>query len=479
MARTGRDLTGQKFGKLTVLGFGGYEQNKRQRVAMWNCHCDCGSDCQVEGYLLVSGRRKSCGCIRRAADQMEGERFGKLVVLGADPDNQTTLQKVLCRCDCGNVRSVATRELKNGKITSCGCDGTIRRSTEDFMERQYDAGMEALRVEFRQGKYTQIHTLKEWVYVWIREMLQGVVKPTTIRMYAETMKHHIFPALGEEQLQGLSGEKLEAWLALLSRQSVTGTRTGKMTEGTVRNVLSVLSGSLRDAQKYGLIDSNPCLDVHFFEKKDQSSDCRSWLQPEQIRQLEPVLVSYKDEDGYPLGLGFQLVLYTGITLSEAAALRWKDVDFQEKILNIRYFVAMKRTRPEDERVYDLEKLTGRKNRKVPVPDFMVQMLKSIKERYQGNPEDFVLGNQAQEPVRVDRMRAALQRRSHMCGMDTVTPRMLRDTYAMRAVQAGATSDLIAELMGFASSQQVIRRYMPANKMNERELLDRMFGNRTS
>lgn len=58
MARTGRDLTGQKFGKLTVLGFGGYEQIKRQRVAMWNCHCDCGSDCQVEGYLLVSGRRK-------------------------------------------------------------------------------------------------------------------------------------------------------------------------------------------------------------------------------------------------------------------------------------------------------------------------------------------------------------------------------------------------------------------------------------
>ena len=107
MARTGRDLTGQKFGKLTVLGFGGYEQNKRQRVAMWNCHCDCGSDCQVEGYLLVSGRRKSCGCIRRAADQMEGERFGKLVVLGADPENHTTLQKVLCRCDCGNVRSVA------------------------------------------------------------------------------------------------------------------------------------------------------------------------------------------------------------------------------------------------------------------------------------------------------------------------------------------------------------------------------------
>ena len=462
-----------------VLGFCGYEQNARQRVAMWNCHCDCGSDCQVEGYLLVSGRRKSCGCIRRAAEQMTGERFGKLVVLGEDPDNKTTLKKVLCRCDCGTVRSVATRDLKNGKITSCGCDGTVRRSASDFMERQYDAGLEALRVDFRQGNYVQIHTLKEWVYVWIREVLHGVVKPTTIRMYAETMEHHIFPILGEQKLQNLSEEKLEDWLTSLSRQSVTGTRTGKMTEGTVRNVLSVLSGSLRDAQKYGLIDHNPCLDVHFFDKKDNNGDCRIWLEPEQVRQLEPVLASYTDEDGYPLGLGFQLVLYTGITLSEAAALRWEDVDFQNKTLKIRYFVAMKRTRPEDDRVYELEKLTGRKNRLVPVPDFMMRTLDKLQKSYQGNPEDFVLGNQAQEPVRVDRMRAALQRRSHMCGMDTVTPRMLRDTYAMRAVQAGATSDLIAQLMGFASSQQVIRRYMPANKMNERELLDRMFGNRTS
>ncbi len=171
---------------------------------------------------------------------MEGERFGKLVVLGADSENHTTLQKVLCRCDCGNVRSVATRELKNGKITSCGCDEPLRHNPSDFLERQYDVELESLRQAFRQGNFTQIHTLKEWVYVWIREVLQGVVKPTTIRMYAETMEHHIFPALGEEQLQELSGEQLEDWLELLSRQSVTGTRTGKMTEGTVSPLIRPL-----------------------------------------------------------------------------------------------------------------------------------------------------------------------------------------------------------------------------------------------
>ena len=82
---------------------------------------------------------------------MEGERFGKLVVLGADSENHTTLQKVLCRCDCGNVRSVATRELKNGKITSCGCDEPLRHNPSDFLERQYDVELESLRLAFRQG----------------------------------------------------------------------------------------------------------------------------------------------------------------------------------------------------------------------------------------------------------------------------------------------------------------------------------------
>ena len=36
---------------------------------------------------------------------------------------------------------------------------------------------------------------------------------------------------------------------------------GKMKEGTIRNTLSVLSGCLRDAQKRGMIQDNPCVKV--------------------------------------------------------------------------------------------------------------------------------------------------------------------------------------------------------------------------
>ncbi len=136
MPRTGKDLTGQKFGKLMVLGFGGYKQNARQRVSLWDCYCDCGNTCKVEGYLLTSGRRKSCGCIRQTADKMIGQRYGKLVVIKEDPDNQTTQKKVICRCDCGNIKSIITRNLKSGKTESCGCDNPAKKNWIDFQSQQ-------------------------------------------------------------------------------------------------------------------------------------------------------------------------------------------------------------------------------------------------------------------------------------------------------------------------------------------------------
>lgn len=56
------DLTGQKFGRLTVLSR--YEENNR-RYAQWLCKCDCGNTKIVRTDLLKSGGVRSCGCIAR------------------------------------------------------------------------------------------------------------------------------------------------------------------------------------------------------------------------------------------------------------------------------------------------------------------------------------------------------------------------------------------------------------------------------
>lgn len=325
--------------------------------------------------------------------------------------------------------------------------------------------------------FLEIRTLSDWVRVWLQKVLPNVVKGTTIEMYRNTMEHHILPELGEKELGEITEQTVRNWVSRLAASEIPGTSGGRMTEGTVRNTLSVLSGCLRDAQKYGLIEQNPCSSVAWTLKCKNVGEERGWLTEEQILLLEPALAEYSDQDGYPAGIGFCLLLYSGITLSEDCALRWEDVDLTGERLLLKNVLLLRRNSPEngEMRSYELEELSGRRKREVPVPGSLMKRLAEVREQYQGGPEDFVLCAPGQGPVPMDRMRAALLRRGNSCGIRNLTPRVLRDTYAMRAVQAGAGSDIIAELMGFASPQQVIRRYMPKTVTDKKELVQKMFG----
>lgn len=55
------NLTGQKYGRLTVIkrSF----PNSERRKARWLCKCECGKEKVVDGYHLREGHTKSCGCL--------------------------------------------------------------------------------------------------------------------------------------------------------------------------------------------------------------------------------------------------------------------------------------------------------------------------------------------------------------------------------------------------------------------------------
>lgn len=111
------DLSGQKFGKLTVLETL-YNYNGKNR-ATYKCKCECGNIVYISSNSIH--RQQSCGCSRRI-DSMFGQRFGKLIVTEMLYDykkNGETYCK--CDCDCGNTLIIRANGLKTGNTTSCGC----------------------------------------------------------------------------------------------------------------------------------------------------------------------------------------------------------------------------------------------------------------------------------------------------------------------------------------------------------------------
>ena len=117
-----KDLSGQTFGKLTVVSLAG-SSNRR---AMWLCKCECGNEKTVVGDSLTSGSTKSCGCITKPFKDLTGQTFGKLTVVSLAGRDKWNIRTWLCKCECGNEKTVAGGKLTSGGTKSCGCINNIK-----------------------------------------------------------------------------------------------------------------------------------------------------------------------------------------------------------------------------------------------------------------------------------------------------------------------------------------------------------------
>ena len=67
------DLTGAKFGRLTVLR---RAPNVKERISCWLCICSCGKECVIRTMSLRHVGCKSCGCLRRDVTSAKNETHG-------------------------------------------------------------------------------------------------------------------------------------------------------------------------------------------------------------------------------------------------------------------------------------------------------------------------------------------------------------------------------------------------------------------
>ncbi len=115
------DLTGRKFGKLTVLK---RDESARPGRSKWVCECDCGNMVSVYRNHLVSGQTVSCGCASKYINLKPiptGTRFGKLTVIEITDRKHRSTYMYSCKCDCGNTCLVSRNQLISGGVKSCGC----------------------------------------------------------------------------------------------------------------------------------------------------------------------------------------------------------------------------------------------------------------------------------------------------------------------------------------------------------------------
>lgn len=138
-----RDLTGMRFGTLTVIKRVDKPAHLKKDGVYWLCRCDCGNERIVLACNLTTGHTTNCGCVQRqktserCLKDLTGMKFGRLTVIKraenyVSPKGDTNT-RWLCLCDCGKYVVVSQSRLMSGNTKSCGC---LRR--EMSSERKLD-----------------------------------------------------------------------------------------------------------------------------------------------------------------------------------------------------------------------------------------------------------------------------------------------------------------------------------------------------
>lgn len=95
------------------------------------CRCDCGNVKILKKSTVINGGTKSCGCLLTGGKVKSyvGKKFNHLTIIEEDGGYRT---KAICRCDCGNIVEVKKKDVILGAKKYCGdksCPYKTKRST--------------------------------------------------------------------------------------------------------------------------------------------------------------------------------------------------------------------------------------------------------------------------------------------------------------------------------------------------------------
>ena len=102
------DLTGKTFGRLTVIS---RSKNKFGRV-YWLCKCECGNEKSISGKELNNGNTRSCGCLRKEISATKARTHGQT-------ESRLYYIWLTMKQRCENPNSAKAKDYCHRGITVC------------------------------------------------------------------------------------------------------------------------------------------------------------------------------------------------------------------------------------------------------------------------------------------------------------------------------------------------------------------------
>jgi len=302
--------------------------------------------------------------------------------------------------------------------------------------------------------------LKEWLNRWI-EGRKASLAFNTYDTYKRLIRNHINPEIGDIKLKDLNAREIQD---LLNYKYEDGqiNREGGLSERTVKYIYTTLHAALDKAVTDKMITFNPCKGIDLPRDDSEDEGLHTWTQKEVNRFL------YKAKD-YSYYILYFLALNTGMRQGELLGLQWEDIDFDNKLLEVR--------RQLDRRGKFKKLKTKSGKRTIPLTDEVIKTLKSHKikqsenklalgEAY--NDYDLVGCIENGKPIHWRNLYRQFKLIIKKAGVPDIRFHDLRHTFATLFLQAGGNIKTLQQILGHSSITITIDTY---SHVTEDMLLD--------
>ncbi|MGN0394247.1 MAG: tyrosine-type recombinase/integrase [Coprococcus sp.] len=276
-----------------------------------------------------------------------------------------------------------------------------------------------------------------WFDYWI-SIKKQTVRPNTVRNYTERYNRNIKSVIGKKLLTDVKPIHCQR---IFSKMADEGYRTT-----TIYQTRIALYNMLEFAKENDVIRNNPC-------KKSVKSDIGKPSQKKEALTRDVQRTFLDGAEGQSYENQFRFVLQTGLRTGELIGLKWEDVNFEDRTLNIQRSMEYRYSVGEW-RIGEPKSKAG--YRTIPLTDEAIQILNRQKEKNEKIDEiqeewkDFIFLCRKGTPVKNSTYDTALFKICDKVGIDRFSMHVLRHTFGTRCFEGGMKPKTIQKIMGHSN-----------------------------
>ncbi len=313
--------------------------------------------------------------------------------------------------------------------------------------------------------------LDELMPIYLKKKLDDPnFKPTSYDRDLRTWNKQIKPKLGHYLLKDITSD-------IIQNELINYLINQGYSYSTIHKSFVLLHETIKFAVKKRYIANDPCSDVSVPEKKRFGTKKIRFLKTEEVAAFIDAANSQTVQNkDYKYGNILCLIIYTGLRGGELCALKWQDVNYDTKMLNISRDTAIvyedDKNNPKKRNRKRVEQHTKNgEEREVPLNEKAIDILNKQKKLVGGAADDYIV-NGCRNIVVVsdlDKCYKFIAKKAMINNPQGV--HVLRHTFATTLIRNGKNIKDVSELLGHSDVAFTLKTYVHSDDDSKRDAVD--------